>query len=143
MEFEGFRREPVTVSLSALVDVVFILVIFVVLAASFDRIRGLDIDLPEGEGEPAESARMLTVTVPKTGPILIEGEAVTEEALEDRLRELRGAHDDVVLFADGAVALKRAVAVLSSARAAGFSRLAIAAESPATAPSEASPAIEP
>lgn len=133
MKFESYRRETPNINLSALIDVVFILVIFVVLAASFERMRGVEVDLSDAEAPPMPTQRALTVTVLRTGAIRIGQEAIRQPDLPTKLADLRRAHSALVLYADGAVALERAVEILANAREAGFTRLTIASELPSDA----------
>ncbi len=128
MEFESFKRERPEINLSALIDIVFILVIFVVLAANFQRIRGIDVNLPEAEATAMADDKALALTVPKSGPILIDGEPVEEAAVKQRLTELRKKYKTAVLLADGDVALARAVKLLSFAQNIGYQGVSIATQ---------------
>ncbi len=128
MEFESFKREQPEINLSALIDIVFILIIFVILAANFQRIRGLDVDLPEADSTTPSKSEALVVSIPKNGPVDIDGLAVEADSVQAKLRELRKKHDALVLKADGNVALERAVRVLGDARAAGFEAVSIASK---------------
>ena len=51
MEFDLPRRQVPTINLSALIDIAFILVIFIVLAANFQRIQNVDVKLPRADAE--------------------------------------------------------------------------------------------
>ncbi|MEL6188264.1 MAG: biopolymer transporter ExbD [Myxococcota bacterium] len=126
MDLEGRRHETPSINLSALIDVVFILVIFVVLAANFQRLKGIDVELPEAEADGAVNAEALTVTVPRTGDIMVDNALVPFEGLRAALVRLRSTRDSLVLKSDGAAAFERAVQVLAEARAAGFEAVSIA-----------------
>lgn len=128
MEFPSYRREAPTINLSALIDIIFILVIFVVLAANFDRMRELELNLPSARGTGEADAKALVVTVPRDGPLKVGDEDVDDPALPQRLRSLRETHESLVIAADGSVALERAVLVLGEASAAGFTAVSIATE---------------
>lgn len=130
MQFESYRRPTPTINLSALIDVVFILVIFIVLAANFDRIRDLELTLPSANASGSAPPEALTVSIPVEGPISLGGEPVAEEEIRDRLSALRPEHDALLLRADGSIALERAVWVLGEASAAGFENVSIATQEP-------------
>lgn len=126
MELEARKQELPSINLSALIDIVFILVIFVVLAANFQRLKGLEVDLPEAEASAAVNTKALTITVPKEGPIMVDAVEIPFERLRDELVERRRTKESLVLKSDGAAAFERAVQVLAEAQAAGFAAVSIA-----------------
>jgi biopolymer transport protein ExbD len=126
LQFHTARRESPTINLSALIDIIFILVIFVVLVANFDRLRDIDVTLPSATATGESDARALVVTIRPEGPLQLDDEEVEEAALGGRLRELRDRHEALLVVADGQVALERAVKVLGEASAAGFTAVSIA-----------------
>jgi len=69
MQFESFTRQTPSINISALIDVVFILLIFVVLAANFDRVREMNIILPSANQTTEVSSDALILTMPLDGPI--------------------------------------------------------------------------
>lgn len=128
MEFESYERETPTINISALIDVVFILLIFVVLAANFDRIREMNIALPSAEEveEPTEEA--LVLTLPKDDVPKLDGEPVERANLEAELARYTDDYDILVLAGDGSVELEQAVEVFDRAAAVGFESVSIATE---------------
>lgn len=113
------RRRP-SIQLSALIDVVFILMIFVILGASFDRMRSLQIAVPKSqEGESASPG--VLVEVAADGNVRLEGKAIQSPSeLTAGLEALREERDSVLLRADRDVPLQRAMDVFDAARSAGF-----------------------
>lgn len=130
MEFPSYRRAAPEINLSALIDIIFILVIFVVLAANFNRLQELEVNLPSAEGTSEADGKALVVTVPKDGPYKVGDEEVSEAELPIRLKALRKDNESLVIAADGAVELERAVKVLGEASKAGFSMVSIATQEP-------------
>jgi biopolymer transport protein ExbD len=128
--FESHRRPAPTINLSALIDVVFILVIFIVLAANFDRIRNLDVTLPEAEAASLAQAESMSITVRADGSLEVDDAPVHADELRQRLTERGVPGEPVIIFADGDVAFERAVWVLGEASAAGFSNVSIATRQP-------------
>lgn len=125
MEFDSYKRETPTINISALIDVVFILLIFVVLAANFDRIREMNVALPTAE-EVAESTEdPLVLVVPDEGPAKIDDEPIDDD-LRSELEAYSADYDILVLVGDGAVDLQRTVDIFDSAAAAGFESVSIA-----------------
>lgn len=131
MELHTRRREAPQVNLTALIDVIFILVIFVVLAASFTRLRALDVELPEAEASAAAPQDGLTVELPAAGPLRLAGRPVALEGLAAALAAAGGGPTQpVLLLVDTHAEAGRAVAVLGALRAAGYLTVSIAARPP-------------
>lgn len=126
MQFESFRRDQPTINISALIDVVFILLIFVVLAANFDRIQEMNVLLPTAEQASETTPEALVLTVPLDGPMLLDDEPVDSAQLSQRLRAKSEAFDVLVLVGDGGMDLDSTVEIFDQASAAGFDSISIA-----------------
>lgn len=127
MEFVTAKRNPPEVNLSALIDIAFILVIFVILAASFDRIDVLGLNLPQSSSESPAQREALEIKVPETGPILIEGRPFAGRTeLVRELTRLREHHSSIVLLTDGEADIQKAITVMDAAQSAGFQSASIA-----------------
>jgi biopolymer transport protein ExbD len=125
--FESYRRSEPEISLSALVDVLFILVVFVMLAANFEQARAIDLTLPAGGALPEPTKEQpVVVTVPARGPVRVDQREVASDQLETHLRELRAQKSRLVLSADRGLPLERATEILSMAQNAGFTAVSIA-----------------
>lgn len=130
MKLQRPRREPPRIQLSPLIDVVFILLIFVVLVARFVDQERLDVDLPTADaGRPAE-VQSLQLTVDIDGTVTIDGEVVAREDLADVLRGHRSRYARAVLVADREARLQHAVDVLSTCKLAGYDAVALATQPP-------------
>jgi biopolymer transport protein ExbD len=125
-ELEARRRETPSINLSALIDIAFILVIFIVLAATFQRVRGVDVDLPQADADAPVPEEALVITVPPEGPVLFGERPVPMAEVGEALVEARAHHGSVVLSADAAASVERAVRILADAQRAGFEAVSIA-----------------
>lgn len=89
-----------TTSLTALVDVVFLLLLFFMLASSFSRFSEIDVTLG-GSGTPdmpvAELANVL-LTVDADRRFAVNGLAVAADALAETLRDLGSAETQRILL---------------------------------------------
>lgn len=130
IEFETRRRAPPVINLSALIDIAFILVIFIVLGATFQRVEGVEIDLPNADAKQALDHEALVITVPRSGRLRFGEREVSEDRVIEELRHARADHDAVVLLADREAAIQRAVRVLVDAQTAGFRTVSIATRPP-------------
>ena len=79
MEFETRQRVTPNINLSALIDVAFILVIFIVLIANFNRIAELEVALPESDVQGEVDPKALMISIPVQGPVTIQDKAIPLE----------------------------------------------------------------
>ncbi|MCB9640799.1 MAG: biopolymer transporter ExbD [Myxococcales bacterium] len=125
--FEAPRRSTPEIGLTPLIDVVFILLIFVVIAANFERIRGLKVELPTAESVQASPKKPLILTVGSRGQYQVDGRDISKKDLTVQLKQLRERHKDLVIRADSKVALQHAVFVLDLAAKLQFQSVSLAA----------------
>ncbi|SDH22166.1 ExbD/TolR family protein [Roseospirillum parvum] len=123
----GPRRRGV--GLTPLIDVVFILLVFFMLASSFETWRALPLATTGGAGSAA-AAQGLLVEVGRD-QVRCAGQPVDLDGLGDCLRRHRaarpGAEDGAVVVRPGSgVDLTRLVAVLDRLAAAGAARVSLA-----------------
>ena len=121
MEFERRKSVPPSINLSALIDIAFILVIFIVLGATFEQPRRLQIQLPSATAETVrEEPKVLRVEIASDGAVLLNEEATTVDMLEVRLRQLRPNFDRLVIYSDKDAPVQSAIRVLDAARSVSF-----------------------
>ncbi len=125
-ELESRKRPMPELNLSAMMDIAFILVIFIVLGATFQRVRVVDVDLPTADAKADPDAEGLVVTVPREGPVRFGTREVEDADLPEALQAARRSHDAILLLADRDAAVQRAVELLVLAQAQGFTTVSIA-----------------
>ncbi|MCX4242479.1 ExbD/TolR family protein [Paraliomyxa miuraensis] len=128
IEFESRRRETPVLNLSALIDIAFILVIFIVLGATFQRVRAVDVELPSADARSEPSGEALVISVPPEGPVRFGERLVELSDVRAALQEARAGHDSVVLLADRQADVQRAVQILADAQQVGFSTVSLATQ---------------
>jgi biopolymer transport protein ExbD len=127
-------RPTPAINLSPLIDVIFILLVFVVLVAKFADQERLDVDVPSADaGRPAE-LDALFVEIDVAGGVWLQGQLVDADTLLDGLRVHRRRYRRMVLVADRQVGLQQAVDVISTAKLAGFEGVAVATQPPDSEP---------
>lgn len=121
---EGRRRRRAAVALTPLIDVVFILLVFFMLASRFLDERSLTLSAGGGGGG-MEGAMLLEV---RAEGLRLSGEALAPEALAARLsaRLAERPETRVILRAGEGVDVQRTVAAIDLAARAGATRLALA-----------------
>ena len=119
------RRRPL-ISLTPLIDVVFILLIFFMLASSFLDWRSIDLNAPaQAAAGPALEGALLVEIHPDR--LLLSGEAISLELLTSRIAERVEAKPDqrVVVKSAAGVPLQNAVNVLDRLTEAGAAQLSL------------------
>jgi biopolymer transport protein ExbD len=126
------RREriKVQVPLTSLIDIVFLLLIYFLLTTNFMVEEGIKIKLPQARAAAPQTEEVITVYVDQQGRAFLGTQEVSLAGLFDRLKEVIGGRQDklVVVRADRAVILNKAVKVMDVAKAAGAGRLCLATE---------------
>ena len=124
------RPRRALVSLTPLIDVVFILLVFFMLASSFSNWRSIELDAPLRAGSGSTSDKALVIEVRKDG-LRLAGVAVERDRLAARVKEQverQPALKVLIRLTDG-VALQEAIAVLDRLTAAGIKNLSLAGNS--------------
>ncbi len=110
-------RRFADIDVTPLIDVLFMLIIFFVLTATF--IQGkLDIDLPSGKSETSDMKRTVTLTVEKDGAIFWDGTRITREEIPG-LAKVAGDRE-ILIAGDKNAPYGRVAEVLSILRKAGI-----------------------
>jgi len=123
-------RLQVQLPLTPLIDIVFLLLIYFLLTTNFLVDEGIKIKLPQAKASAPQTEKEITVYVDRQGRAFLGTEEVSLTILFDRLKEMIGGEENklVVIRADRAVILNKAVKVMDVAKAAGAGRLCLATE---------------
>ncbi len=125
-------NDDVEINMMPLIDMIFILLIFFLVTASFVRESGITVNRPEAATAQSKEAIGLVVGVTEEGKVYIDNQ-------ETDLRRVRGLVEvfltenpdgGVIIDADGACPTARTVAVLDQCRLAGAKDVAVSATRP-------------
>ena len=134
MNFRQLRRPEVSINLTPLIDVVFLLLIFFMVSTSFSELTQLVVDLPEAEGAPASTNTTLLLVVDVEGNMTLDGAPVPNDArgLSEALRQLLSGNTDipVTLSADAMTPHQYVVTAIDVAAQLNITRLTIATKNP-------------
>ena len=132
MNFRQLRRPEVSINLTPLIDVVFLLLIFFMVSTSFSELTQLAVDLPEAEGTPASADTSVQLVVDVAGNMTLDGAPVPNDArgLSEALRQRLSGNTDipVTLSADAMTPHQYVVTAIDVAAQLNITRLTIAAE---------------
>lgn len=115
------------INITPFVDIILVVLIIFMVTAKAIVEESIKITLPDAAtGEPTETTS-LGLTLTADGLLLLDGETVTTEALEARLKEVKETSEDVVclISADKQVAHGRVVWLLDLIRSHGIGKFAI------------------
>jgi len=132
VKFRRRVREEPAINLTALIDVVFLLLIFFMVTTTFTRETRLAVDLPEADAAPApEQSQQTEIIVSREGQYAVDGQQLVDTRLATLVRALEQATDGdrtrpILLIADAQATHQAVVTAMDAIGQAGFSRLSIA-----------------
>ena len=121
-------RLAATVELAPLIDIVFLLLIFFMVSATFIRRSELQIDLPEAQGGWPATGDAVTITVHRDGGYAVNGlPAAAGAALAEALASARGEVETprAVIAADALAPHQAVVGAMDAAGQSGLTRISI------------------
>src|SRR5262245_54549036 len=119
-----------TLNLTSMIDVLFLLIIFFMVATKFDEMeRNVEVAVPEvaQAGEGTRPQKPLVVTVQQDGRVELDGTVATIDELTARLKSARTplTEPTVIIRGDAKCAFQHIASALAACRQAGVSELGI------------------
>jgi biopolymer transport protein ExbD len=136
MKFQRSLKNDVSIDLTALIDVVFLLLIFFMVTTTFTRESNLLVNLPEAAGQPATDVPLrIDILIARNGSYSINGQALADTRLNTLLDAIQAiaAGDNTVpvsITADADTTHQSVVTAMDAVARLGFSRLSIATRQP-------------
>jgi len=123
-------RYQVQTPLTALIDIVFLLLIYFLLTTNFMVDEGIKIKLPHARASAPQTEETITVYVDRDGRSYLNNQEIDVGNLFTRLKKMIGGQENklVVVRADRATVLNKVVKVMDIAKTAGAGRLCLATE---------------
>ncbi|MFZ5759400.1 MAG: ExbD/TolR family protein [Thermodesulfobacteriota bacterium] len=128
-----FPRRPkpqVTIPLTSLIDIVFLLLVYFLLTSNFVTQETMDIRLPQVDSENPAREQLVVVGVDSQGNFSIAGIVVNDQELARQLRLglLQAERREVVVKADRGVRYERVITAMDIAKRSGAVSLHLAIE---------------
>lgn len=119
------------INLTPMLDVVFIMLIFFIVTATFIKQAGIDVFRPDAFTAESKPTVSVLVAVGKEGDTWIDKKKVETSAIRASIEKVRAENPrgSMVVQADREAPYKAVKAVLDAARAAGLTEVAISTES--------------
>jgi len=131
LNLRKFRREELSVNLTPLIDVVFLLLIFFMVTTTFRDESAIKIDLPQASNKPVEQVgHPLEIVIDRDGHYYIDKQQVINTQIDTLKRALRKAKGDrksppVIISADAMAPHQSVVTAMDAARQVGLLRMSI------------------
>jgi biopolymer transport protein ExbD len=130
MPLKTQHDEAPALNLTSMIDVLFLLIIFFMVATKFDELeRNIDVAVPEVSqaGDSASPPAPLVVIVQSDGRVELDGKSVTLDELTASLAAARTTLSDpsVIIRGDAQCAFQHVAGALAACRQAGVSELGI------------------
>ncbi len=135
MNFQrGKRHEELEMNLVPLIDVLLVIIIFLVVSATFSRTSELQINLPTAEASsPQDKPLIITVEVDASGRYVVNGNAVDNVSINDISSALvkavgSGNEPTIVINADAKATHQSVVNVMEASRLANYTHITFATQ---------------
>ena len=117
------------VNLTPLIDMVFILLIFFLVTASFTKEAGIDVNRPTAQSAVRQERGNLVIAIDKSGEIWIDNQKVDIRTIRAHIEKLHAQNPEgtVIILADKNARTGTTVEILDQVRLAGVTNVSIAA----------------
>ena len=133
MNFRNKKHTPLDISLTPMIDVVFLLLIFFMVTTTFSRQSAIKVVLPQADGQQTEKQeKAVLLTIDKSGQYYIDDKPLSDNSLDLLARELTANRNSrnipLIINADAAAPVQSAISVLDVASKIGFSSITFATQ---------------
>ncbi|MBI2501963.1 MAG: biopolymer transporter ExbD [Candidatus Latescibacteria bacterium] len=116
--------------LTPLINCMYLLLIFFMVATTFVNPKGLSVDLPGGQGE-SKASKDMNIVIDRDGVIQVNGEITPREQLAEKIHQVMQTDNTktVILEANRTVPHGQVVKIMDIARSQGIEGIAFAKSS--------------
>lgn len=128
------KKQEVTVNLTPLIDVVFLLLIFFMVSTSFTRETQIELELPKASVEPLDSKPdSLEISIDKEGRYFVNGKGLVNESMDTLKRAIQPILDEnkdisVIISADANTPYQSVVTAMDATSQLGITNLKMATQ---------------
>ncbi len=121
------------INISPLIDMVFILLIFFMVSATFVKDMNLEIQRPKASSATPASSKAIRVYIDSNGDTFLDDQAVRTWAIQSRLRDMLrlSTSRSVLVVTDEKVSARKLVEVVDQCRLAGAQDVGVVTETEA------------
>ncbi|GGO67824.1 ExbD/TolR family protein [Bowmanella pacifica] len=123
-------EEEATIDLTPMLDVVFIMLIFFIVTASFVKEAGIDVNRPEAATAVKKDRANILIAISDKNEIWINKRRIDERAVQANIERLyaENPQGSVVIQADKKATTETLIKVMDASRSAGVFDVSIAAQ---------------
>lgn len=132
MKLTDSKKRKVTVNLTSLIDVLFILIIFFSVSSTFLEQPGIELKLPEAESSESHTTQKVIIYVDNSENLFLNDEMVSINNLTDEVKKLVEAQSDnsIVLKADSQVSHGMVIRIMDMLRRQGIYKIVVSTVKP-------------
>jgi biopolymer transport protein ExbD len=132
MKLSTPQRRNVTLNLTSLIDVLFILIIFFTVSSTFLEQPGIELKLPQAESSEAHLAQKVVIYVNGEGNIFLNDRPIKLDELAEEVGSLISAQTEksVVLCADSEARHGTVISIMDLLRRKGIYKIIVSTEKP-------------
>jgi biopolymer transport protein ExbD len=125
----GAEEEENEINLTPMLDVVFIMLIFFIVTASFIKEAGIDVDRPDAPSADSQDDAAILIAISASDEIWIDRRQTEPNAVRGMIERLHAENPkgSIVIQADEESTNEMLVVVMEAAKQAGVTNVAIAA----------------
>jgi biopolymer transport protein ExbD len=125
------KRDGFELNVIPLIDVVFVILIFVILSSSLTQETGMQVDKPQAQSAGALNRQSIMVAITRDGTVHVNERQVDLSGLKDVLKRMltQNALGEVILIADRESNTGLLVSVMDACNLAGAKKISVAAMS--------------
>jgi biopolymer transport protein ExbD len=138
VQFKRQKDAEVSVNLTPLIDVVFLLLIFFMVSTTFTKETHLSLDLPEAEGEQrTEQPQQIEILIDSNGQYAINQRSLASSSSKVLMVALKQVSDGnvelpLVITADAKTPHQAVITAMDAAGQLGFAHLSLTTKKPAS-----------
>lgn len=123
-------EEEANIDMTPMLDVVFIMLIFFIVTASFVKESGIDVNRPEAATAVKKDRANILIAISDKGEVWINKRRIDERAIQANIERLHAENPQgtVVIQADKKATTEVLIKVMDASRAAGVYDVSIAAQ---------------
>ncbi|NVJ62101.1 MAG: biopolymer transporter ExbD [Gammaproteobacteria bacterium] len=134
--FQSRKKQDVTINLTPLIDVVFLLLIFFMVSTSFNRETQIKLELPSASGDPLETTpELVEISVDSEGRYFVNAKPLVNTELETLVKAIgivgQGNRElQVVISADASAPYQSVITAMEASRKSGYFNFTMATRNP-------------
>lgn len=127
MQFRTKPRRKVLINITSLIDVMFLLLIFIMVTSTFMEQPGINLELPQAQSSVVMEQKEYALFINKEGKVYLNERQISENQLEAALKEQLPQMKDgaLILKADRDVSHGTVVKVMDAVKKSGVKKLII------------------